>query len=112
MNAIAFTKDDAFCLGNLMTFDVYVPAMNMIFEYHGIQHFHDHFLFGAVKSNKERDKQRRAACIYHNITYLEVPYWWQRDKESVVAIIHLVRPDIVTPPLATPFQYSISFARN
>jgi len=39
---------------------------------------------------------------------LEVPYWWQRDKESVVAIIHRARPDIVPHALVTPFQYPMN----
>jgi len=59
-----------------------------------------------LKSRKERDKQRREACEYHCITYLEVPYWWQRDKESLVAIICQERPDIVPEvPTVIPFHY-------
>jgi len=91
--------------GNLMTFDVYIPALNMVFEYQGIQHYYDHYMFGGVKSRVDRDKQRRLACSHLNITYLQVPYWWQRDKESLLAIIHQVRPDIVHHVLGSPFQY-------
>jgi len=88
-----------------MTFDVYIPSLNIIIEYHGYQHYYDHYMFGDVKPYKEQDKKRRAACVYHNISYLEVPYWWQHDKESVMAIIHQVRPDIVPQSLVTPFHY-------
>jgi len=62
-------------------------------------------MYGDVDSNKERDKQRRVACFYQNITYMEVPYWWQHDKESILAIMHQVRPDIVPHAMVTPFQY-------
>jgi len=93
--------------GYLMTFDVCIPSLNMVFEYHGIQHYYDHCMFGDVKSRRERDKQRRATCMYHNLTYLEVPYWWQHDKESIVAVIHQARPDAVPHALVTPFQYPI-----
>jgi len=92
--------------GYLMVFDIYIPSLNLIFDYHGIQHYYDHYMFGNVQDQQERDKQRRAACNYLNISYLEVPYWWQRDKESVTAMIHEVRPDIVPHPLVTPFQYA------
>jgi len=78
-----------------MIFDIYIPSLNLIIEYHGYQHYHDHYMFGNVKSRQERDKQRKVACNYLNIAYLEVPYWWERDKESVLAIIHKARPDIV-----------------
>jgi len=91
--------------GHLMTFDVYLPSLNMILEYHGFHHYYDHYMFGDVQCYKARDEQRRLSCIFHNITYLEVPYWWQRDKESVIAIIHQARPDIVPHVLVTPFQY-------
>jgi len=36
---------------------------------------------------------------------LEVPYWWQFDKESIITIIHQERPDIVPQSPGTPFQY-------
>jgi len=93
--------------GHLMTFDIYIPALNIVIEYHGYQHYYDHFLYGNVANRKEQDKERRLACTYHNISYLEIPYWWQHDKESVFTIIHQVRPDIVADPhLAIPFHYS------
>jgi len=63
-------------------------------------------MYGNVKSGQERDKQRRVACKFLNVTHLEVPYWWQHDKESVSAIIHEVRPDIVPFALDTPFKYN------
>jgi len=92
--------------GHLITFDIYIPSLNLIIEYHGSQHYHDHYMFGNVISRHERDEQRRVLCNYLNITYLEVPYWWEHDKESVLAIIHYVRPDIVPHTLATPFHYA------
>jgi len=91
--------------GYILTFDICAPSLNIIFEYQGYQHFYDHYLFGDVKTQKEQDKTKRDACMYHNITYLEVPYWWQRDKESIVAIVHHIRPDIIPHALGSPFHY-------
>jgi len=54
----------------LMTFDVYIPALNLAFEYHGYQHYYDHHLFGSAKTNEQKDKQKREACMHHIITYL------------------------------------------
>jgi len=89
-----------------MIFDIYIPSLNIIFEYHGYQHYFDHYMFGDVKSQRQHDNDRRITCKYHNITYLEVPYWWQHDKQSIIAMVHLVRPDIVAhSSSSTPFQY-------
>jgi len=95
-----------------MLFDIFIPSLNIIFEYHGYQHYFDHCLFGDVKSKKERDDERSEACNFHGITYVEVPYWWKRDKESIIAILHRFRPDIVPEPMATPFQYPIKQKPN
>jgi len=93
--------------GYTMTFDIYIPALKIIFEYHGFQHYYDHFMFGDVKSLKGRDRERTAICAYHDISYLEVPYWWQNDKESIIAIVYKIRPDIVPNPVVTPFHYPV-----
>jgi len=81
--------------GNAMVFDIFVPSFNMMLEYHGHQHYYDHHLFGYVKPQQERDDIKRKACQHQGITFLEVPYWWQRDKESIVTLLHKQRPDIV-----------------
>jgi len=81
--------------GNLMFFDIYVPSLNIIFEYHGYQHYYYHHIFGDVKFPKGRDNERRLLCAKQNITYIEIPYWWPHDKESIIAIMCQVRPDIM-----------------
>jgi len=94
-------------------FDIYVPSLNVIIEYHGYQHYNDHYMFGDVKSRKELDNKRRVACAYHNITYLEIPYWWQHDKGSLIGIMHQARPDIVPDtPMLTPFHYPAKARAN
>jgi len=84
-----------FSKGYLMIYDICIPSLQIIIEYHGYQHYYDHVMFGDVKTRNERDGERREACKYHNISYLEVPYWWKRDKVSIIAILHKLRPDIV-----------------
>lgn len=34
-------------------------------------------------------------CKRHGITLIEVPYWWDCSKSSLMATIHQVRPDLV-----------------
>jgi len=82
--------------GCLMIFDIYVPSLNLVFEYHGHQHFTDHLLFGETKFLKERDSERYDACNSLGVTDIEIPYWWQRDKESIIAVLNKHRADIVS----------------
>jgi len=91
----------------LMTFDICVPSLNIIFDFQGYQHYYDHYMFGDVKFHREHDVEKRALCTTHNFGYLEVPYWWQHDKESVIAILNNLRPDIVLcTPMPIPFHYA------
>jgi len=78
-----------------MTYDIYVPSLNIIMEYQGWLHYQHHPFFGNVVHQKGQDNEKRDACTYHNISYFEVPYWWQYDQESIMAILHQARPDVI-----------------
>jgi len=71
-----------------IVFDVYIPSFDLAFEHHGYQHYQDHAIFGPVQSRKERDNERREACKSAGITCIEVPYWWHRDQETILAVLH------------------------
>src|SRR5690348_2195925 len=49
---------------------------------------------------KERDAQKRKACLSRGITLIEIPYWWDRSKSQILAELHKNRPDVVeqAPP--------------
>jgi len=81
--------------GHPMIFDVYVPSLQMTFEYQGHQHYHTTNLFGEQMNYYQHDSEKRNACISMGLTLIEVPYWWKRDKESIVALLHKLRPDII-----------------
>jgi len=37
---------------------------------------------------------------------VEIPYWWQHDKESIMGILHNHRPEAIPyVPLCAPFSY-------
>jgi len=96
--------------GFSMTVDIYIPSLNLAFEYQGLQHYNNHALFGDLKYRKELDKERDKACGSMGITYIEVPYWWQRDKESIVVVLQKRRPDILAQqhiPEVIPFSYPV-----
>jgi hypothetical protein len=42
----------------------------------------------------QRDLEKKMLCQKEGITLIDVPYWWQSDKESLVATIAKYRPDV------------------
>jgi hypothetical protein len=85
--------------GYPMQLDVYIPSLSLAFEYQGIQHYKDVFRFGSTPLMYQiRDKQKREACAAAKITLIEIPYWWNKHKESLLATIHQARPDMVAKP--------------
>src|SRR5262249_32758999 len=53
-----------------------------------------------------RDDQKRQVCQSARLTLIEIPYWWDNQKASLLATIHKFRPDLVSaaslPPDALP----------
>ena len=49
---------------------------------------------GSPEAQQQRDEEKREACKQRNITLIEVPYWWDRSKSSLVATVLKNRPDL------------------
>lgn len=57
--------------------DIFLPDLNLGFEYQGQQHFHPVKAWGGTKALhgvQERDRKKRALCKTNNITLIEVDY--------------------------------------
>lgn len=57
--------------------DIFLPDLNLGFEYQGQQHFHPIKAWGGTKALhgvQERDRKKRALCKTNNITLIEVDY--------------------------------------
>jgi len=81
--------------GGSLSFDVFIPTLNLAFEYQGIQHYHSNFAFAQTTEYKTRDDTKREVCNAVGITYIEVPFWWQRDQGSISAVLHNYLPSLV-----------------
>jgi hypothetical protein len=85
-----------------MQLDLYLPELSMAFEYQGIQHYEDFYVFGTLsRVYEERDQEKRRACAKANITLIEIPYWWDNKIESLAATINSVRSGLLKLPYPT-----------
>jgi len=80
-----------------MQIDIWIPDFNLAIEYHGEQHYHNITGFGpsgtlAVYEN--RDSLKKQITSQQNIRFLTIPYWWDRQSESLAATLHMKFPDI------------------
>jgi hypothetical protein len=59
--------------------DIYVPSLQLAFEYQGEQHYRETSLYGSPEEQKERDLTKRGICRDAGIFLIEIPYWWNFD---------------------------------
>ena len=78
-----------------MELDIFVPVLNLAFEYNGQQHFQPHYVFGSCSLQQKRDEEKKKACNEAGITLIEVPFWWDYSRSSLVASVLQQRPELV-----------------
>lgn len=81
--------------------DVFIPELSLAFEYQGEQHYNN---IGFFSPHMQRDIHKKALCKQHSITLIEVPYWWDKRKESLAASIRQHRPDLAFSWLSSEEQ--------
>lgn len=63
----------------LYRFDFYLPELNIVIEYQGIQHYQYQSYFHKTKSEflkaQERDRRKISYCLANNIKLYAIPYW-------------------------------------
>jgi hypothetical protein len=66
--------------------DVFIPSLNLGFEYQGQQHYHSIKLWGgdaALQKTKERDKQKKILCKKLSVKLIEIKYTEPISKEFI-----------------------------
>lgn len=71
--------------------DIFLPQLNLAFEYDGIQHFvynkHFHGTKEQFIASKKRDAEKNSACASKDITLIRVRYDEKMTKELIVSKI-------------------------
>ena len=83
----------------MIELDIYLPQEKLAFEYQGEQHFYDYYFSGSKWNQKQKDIEKRQTCIENGITLIEIPYWWDFEKESLMATIYKQRPELFLKPI-------------
>lgn len=79
---------------SMVSLDVYLPSLSLAIEYHGMQHFEHTDFFGSPERQQVLDEEKRQLCTRAGITLVEIGYWWNFDKNSLIAAIDRQRPDL------------------
>jgi hypothetical protein len=76
-------------------FDIFLPALALAFEYQGEPHYLSVGMFGSHTNRKKTDQFKKEKTKEYGITLIEIPYWWDRSVESLVATIQKHRPGML-----------------
>jgi hypothetical protein len=82
--------------GKIMELDIFLPKENLALEFQGEQHYHDIYGVGTCIDRSQRDREKILACRNIGISLVEVPYWWDFQKPSLIATIQSIRKDLLT----------------
>lgn len=79
-------------LNKKLELDIFLPKLNLAFEFNGRQHYYEPTGFfkgiGRFERTQEHDQLKKDKCIELNIVLIEVPYTWKGTKEYVVNLLN------------------------
>eukprot|EP00026_Physarum_polycephalum_P001909 Phypoly_transcript_01912.p1 GENE.Phypoly_transcript_01912~~Phypoly_transcript_01912.p1 ORF type:complete len:725 (-),score=69.41 Phypoly_transcript_01912:359-2533(-) len=93
--------------GNQLEVDVWVPSLQLCFEFQDIYHYSSVFYsHNTLQAIQTRDCLKNEQLRRRNETAVIVPHWWIGDRESLQATIQFMRPDM--EDASSLFQHPIS----
>jgi len=72
--------------------DIFIPRLNLAFEYQGEQHYYDCTGFIAAEVQHRRDEEKAKLCSTMGINLIVIPYWWDNQPKSLIATIYKEYP--------------------
>ena len=65
-----------------MELDIYIPSLNLAFEYQDIHHYRGtQYVYQPLESFKQRDQQKKELAKEKGITLVVIPCWWDGKPE-------------------------------
>jgi len=81
-----------------MELDLFLPSLNLAFEYHGKHHYSHVAVFGDCRTYELLDNTKQEACKKLGITLIVIPYWWDDQRASLAATINQFCPGLIHDP--------------
>ena len=81
-------------MSSQLEIDIFIPSLNMGYEYQGIQHYEDFPFFGSAESHQLRDHQKKNILSKYGINIIPVPYWWDNSSSSLFSSISNTNPNL------------------
>ena len=69
-----------------LEFDIFIPTLNLAFEYQGVQHY-DNIpeFFSDPELYRFRDQLKENSSILFDIKLVKIPFWWDQTKQSLIS---------------------------
>ena len=75
-------------INRIYEFDIFLPSLNLAFEYQGIQHYDDlPSAFNQLQVYQFRDQSKEKISFQNNIRLIAIPYWWNSSFSSLYSTI-------------------------
>jgi len=80
-------------------YDIFIPSLSIAFEYQGEYHYYDISVFQpdgskSLQQIRQRDLIKEQLSIANGITLFQIPYWWDKQPQSLLNTIQSSRLDL------------------
>ena len=70
----------------LLEIDIFIPQLNIGFEYQGEQHYNDMpSIFSPFESSMLRDSLKKGFAVQFGVKLIPIPYWWDHSLPSLIS---------------------------
>eukprot|EP00026_Physarum_polycephalum_P000339 Phypoly_transcript_00339.p1 GENE.Phypoly_transcript_00339~~Phypoly_transcript_00339.p1 ORF type:complete len:1688 (+),score=210.60 Phypoly_transcript_00339:78-5141(+) len=84
--------------GYYVELDLFLPDLDLCFEfqdnYHYLTSWYSHV---PLATTREKDDYKRESVRMRHVTIVSVPFWWDGSENSLSALVHFYRPDLLSP---------------